>query len=68
MPKVADSLEAGGDDLVRTAWLQSVREKPLPKSIVITVLVESDDAKPFREGSGDAAPIALKIVEWMVGK
>ena len=33
------------------------------KLMTITVLVESDDANPYREGSADAAPIALKIME-----
>lgn len=36
--------------------------------LAIVVLVESDDTHHFREGSRDAAPVALKIVNWMAGK
>ncbi len=36
-----------------------------PKEVVITVLVESDEAIPFKEGSRDAAPIAKAIYDWM---
>lgn len=32
--------------------------------LVITVLVESDEEQPFREGSRDAAPIARQIADW----
>lgn len=32
--------------------------------IVVTVIVESDEEEPFREGSRDAAPIAKQVVDW----
>ncbi len=35
--------------------------------VVVTVLVESDETNPFKEGSADAASVAKEIVEWMVG-
>jgi len=49
-------------------WQQKVEEKGFPKNITITVLVESDDVNPYREGSIDGAPIAKKIIDWMEGK
>lgn len=36
-----------------------------PRRIVIVVLIESDEEKVYREGSQDAAPIALEILEWL---
>ncbi len=47
-------------------WLEKVRTSGFPETLAIAVLVESDEASPYREGSRDAAPIAKKIVEWMV--
>ncbi len=32
--------------------------------IVITVFVESDENKIYREGSGDAAPVAKEVADW----
>jgi len=48
------------------AWLAEIRQHVFPEKIVITVLVESDEKQPFMEGSRDAAPVALEILEWMV--
>ena len=60
--------EASEDDQLRKDWLAHVQNNPLPKEVVITVLVESDEQKPYREGSADAAPVALEIFEWMRGE
>ncbi|MEX0895579.1 MAG: penicillin-binding transpeptidase domain-containing protein [Patescibacteria group bacterium] len=49
-------------------WAEKVAEHDLPTQVVITVLVESDEETPYREGSRDAAPIALEIVQWMLGQ
>jgi penicillin-binding protein 2 len=46
-------------------WKQKVATTGFPAKITITILSESDDANPFKEGSKDAAPIARKIVDWM---
>ena len=54
----------GGDN--HQAWLDQIREYGLPNKLTITVLVESDDTEPFREGSRDAAPVAKEILDWMV--
>jgi cell division protein FtsI/penicillin-binding protein 2 len=54
--------------LNRETWLQAVSQKGFPKTITITVLVESDDTVKFREGSHDAAPVAKKILDWIEGK
>lgn len=45
--------------------IDSVEKTSYPSSIIITVLVESDNQQPYREGSRDAAPIALDIVQWL---
>ena len=53
------------DDL-KDRWLEEVEGgNNFPKKLVITVLVESDEEKPYREGSDDAAPVVAKILEWM---
>lgn len=57
------SVEEPGADSVRRTWLESIQSEPLPKLITITVLVESDEVNPYREGSADAGPIALRIME-----
>ncbi len=55
------------DDQLRTLWLEQVKIHGFPDQLVIVVLVESSTAQPFQEGSRDAAPVAKKIVDWMVG-
>lgn len=45
---------------------QTVSEQ-YPQDILMVVLVESDEDKPFKEGSADAAPIALEILKWIEG-
>ncbi len=53
---------------LRQVWLQHLREKQnFPKTLVITVLVESDSSQPYAEGSRDAAPIAKQILDWVLG-
>jgi penicillin-binding protein 2 len=49
-------------------WLAKVKTAGFPREIVILVLVESDDEQPFMEGSRDAAPIALSIFDWLLGR
>ena len=49
------------------AWLEALANNQLPKEIVITVLVESDEDVKYREGSADAAPIVREILTWMTG-
>ncbi len=49
-------------------WLKELQKMDFPETIVITVLVESDEANLYREGSKDAAPVAKAIVDWMSGK
>jgi penicillin-binding protein 2 len=51
---------------LRTRWIEQVQEHGFPNEVVIAVLVESDDTKPFKEGSSDAAPVAQSIVNWML--
>lgn len=49
------------------AWQEKTAEQHnLPSSIVITILVESDSAQPYAEGSVDAAPVARRIVDWIL--
>jgi penicillin-binding protein 2 len=53
--------------LEQQAWLEALANNQLPKEIVITVLVESDEDSKYQEGSADAAPIVREILEWMTG-
>lgn len=51
------------------AWLTAIIQLPpewrpaLPRQLVITVLVESDAQKKYREGSQDAAPVVVEILQ-----
>lgn len=49
-------------------WQTQASEHGFPDRIAIVVLVESDDQEQFREGSGDAAPIAKFILDWLEGQ
>lgn len=53
-------------DYLKSQWLTGVKENGFPEKIVITVMLESDQEKKFKEGSQDAAPIAKQILDWMV--
>ncbi len=50
---------------LRSVWLQQYTG--FPKNIGITVLVESDETQPYKEGSRDAAPVAKAIIDWIQG-
>lgn len=61
------------DSDLRKQWLARIKQlkkegKSYPKRIAIVVIVESDAAQPFKEGSREAAPVAAKILDWMEGK
>lgn len=60
--------ESDGNKIDHDLWLSKVHEHGFPNQIVITVLVESDEGTPFREGSDDAAPVAKEILDWMEGR
>jgi penicillin-binding protein 2 len=47
-------------------WHQEVEKHGFPHKVSITVMLESDEQKQFKEGSSDAAPIAKKLIDWMV--
>ena len=51
---------------LHAAWIKK-NGTQYPKNIVLVVLVESDEADPFKEGSQDAAPVAKAIYDWMLG-
>lgn len=49
-------------------WLKKVASQPnYPNVLAVTVLVESDEERPYREGSADAGPVAKQIVDWIAG-
>ena len=54
-------------DEKQKAWLSELEAGNLPSQLVMTVLVESDDEKLYREGSEDAAPVVRALLEWMTG-
>ncbi len=50
-------------------WLKKVDlQSNYPHTLAISVLVESDDKRPYREGSADAGLVAKSIVEWIAGQ
>lgn len=51
----------------RGTWLESVEELGYPQRLVITVLVESDEENPFKEGSADAGSVGKIILDWVEG-
>lgn len=55
------------NDPQRDKWLDLIKIKPLPKTLIMTVLVESSSDKIYSEGSQDAAPVIAKILAWMRG-
>ncbi len=68
-----NEVEASSNDLptpcsLRSAWLDQVKQHDFPSRVVITVLVESDETDPYKEGSEDAAPVGKQIVDWMMGQ
>ncbi len=58
-------LEQVDDQQLHQFWQERVHQFGFPSRIGITVLVESDDTVPYREGSRDAAPIARQVIDWM---
>lgn len=69
-----DNLEPAGVELEtissqpdRLEWLRLVDEVGLPDKLVITVLVESDENNPYKEGSADAGEVVKTIMDWMQG-
>ena len=53
---------------LRVRWLEKVSQAGFPKTIVMMVLVESDENQLFAEGSSEAAPVARAIFDWMMGE
>ena len=53
--------------LEKARWLEQVKKSGFPETIVLVVLVESDEQRPYREGSRDAGPIAKQILDWIAG-
>ena len=39
-----------------------------PEKIVMTVLIESDEDNPYKEGSSDAGSVVKEIVDWLYGR
>jgi len=46
-------------------WLQLQARNNFPDQLVFSVLVESSEDVPFREGSSHSAPIVKKILDWV---
>ncbi len=46
-------------------WAAQIKEQGFPSKVVLTALVESDEAIPYKEGSHHAAPIVKELLEWM---
>lgn len=56
------------DRELRQQWLKNLAKGGVfPKELAITVLVESDETDPYKEGSDDAAPVILQLLNWITG-
>ena len=53
------------DDELHQAWSTKAEQLGFPSKVTITVLIESDEKVPYREGSTDAGPIARKVVDFL---
>lgn len=56
------------ENILHQEWKKRVAQSGFPRRVTITVMIESDEQNLYREGSRDAAPIARKIVDWIVQK
>lgn len=56
------------EDELHTRWIEAQQKSTFPQKIVITVLIESDEAQPFKEGSRDAGPVAKALLDWIEGR
>lgn len=63
-----ETQSATSSSKLRERWLGGVKKAGFPDRIVITVMVESDEAQPYKEGSREAAPVAKSIVDWIYGQ
>ncbi|MDQ3008063.1 MAG: penicillin-binding transpeptidase domain-containing protein [bacterium] len=52
----------------RLVWQNLVKKHGFPDKLVMIAVVESDEDKPFKEGSADAGPVIKTILDWMVGQ
>jgi penicillin-binding protein 2 len=69
LPEESEETQAAvSEKFNHTSWLKSIQQQALPEKLVITVLVESDEQEPFKEGSEHAAEVAKAIVDWMYGR
>jgi penicillin-binding protein 2 len=53
------------DATLRAVWRSHTQTVPLPRTLVLTVFVESDEQEPYKEGSRDASPIAADLMKWI---
>lgn len=60
-----DQVDALSDEELHRRWRDQVQKVRFPRTVTVTVFLESDNQVPFREGSRDAAPIARQIVDWL---
>jgi penicillin-binding protein 2 len=61
------------NEQLHALWLERIAAaqksgKSYPKRISIAVIVESDEATPYKEGSRNAAPVAASVIDWIEGK
>lgn len=64
-PSKIKAVSEMSDEELHQLWKEKVQKFGFPAKITVTVLVESDEKVPFREGSADAGPIVRKIVDWL---
>lgn len=59
--------ETISQNALRQQWLQVANEQTFPRNLSIVVVVESDETRPYREGSRDAGPIAKNVFDFIYG-
>lgn len=65
VPKVGEG-DGEGESELHQAWRARAKEHGFPRNLTVVVIVESDDAHPYREGSRDAAPLAKQLADFVL--
>lgn len=60
-----EDMSTATEETLHQYWMQQLETTNFPNELILTVLVESDEGTPYREGSRDAAPVAKALLEWM---
>lgn len=59
------SAQLSAEAALKDQWRARIAAHGFPRRLVFVVLVESDEAQPFAEGSREAAPVVQRILNWL---